>query len=1529
MDFDIQKNKGIIVSIIILLIISGITVTWIVNKDNSTIKRDGKVLARMRWHVEAERTWSQIKYSYQRDSCIKKGGTVTASDRCYYPADYYEILKRSLLNTVLYKDNITVLRNTPYYKYGTRGAYAGILTEESLFENVDDIEKFPESYITKWDPKDTRNYKLVFRVWDLKEQPLSDGNYTLCQYGSRNIKIDLKDECQELDHAEVKGDRIWFYFKNLRGEQSKDIILVDPISSPLGTYELEIYLNDLNDSRKYELGEIVEINVTSNCSTLVECQELCLDIDYFGYGINYSCNSEFLINITNFNNQDSPFNVTFDLNENKTEFLSIFTNVNLVELIFTFSGFSGELAREYDNFDDNSINTSRWNITQKDSNSKVTEEKGTMNLSLTANPQFVMVIYNFTKSYNFSFDVVDATDPNSDELRIIGFMNTSNMSNSESETTYGNYAHCRLTTATDIFNSGDKFEFLYNSSGMYWKKNGTDWDTSLVSCNSPDSSKVLESYPFFRLTNNVPTATDNMLVFDNLSVQTLDIKYMEIGDQDGIADWTIDKFNGNVNISRIEEIINEGCNCTNCTIIGTNCTLPIYFSSEIEGFIQLEISIGATYIPMSVNYNQTTVSDQEFSDGTRTKIFNETKEFNISITDTDDLEGFEFQIDGTCDGASCPENITIELIDGSTRAEYPSILNGTVMYIYTFTNGLQEENVTYLSAGTVTRQINYTLNHIANSKPENITLQFWGFDEDPNEFDFTEKFFNETYILSKTSDISYIWDDFSTGEISGHWADDGSGHTVVQDQYVTDSQTASAGAGGGSCCDDHHYTNAGSFYSDSFDISEYNEVTMRVVLTTSGQSYGVGCACTPSCSSSAGIGIKDKTTGVFTGFGVSSGGSGYDKTITIRKEGNYLKWFENGVYDSQLAIDLTHQYEVQVTLNPDTNVAGNIYIILTCGATGFIYPLNISGFVPQYLGSRQFNTTGLFLLDTVLLNNFTSNVTRARITTTKRNSGNGGETLYLSNDNVTWEEASSGSFHVFTSVGNQLFARLNITSTDADEPYLIEEYTVDVGMGSIDNLKVDIGNDGAYEWNMTGVLNSTNSPQNATIEKDDVFESIQDNCIDSTTGDALGDTCPDPIVFQSDSAGQLQFKLTEAKQRINTTLLNESSIKNWMEDNCVAGKCNVTFKINYTGGGNITIRDINVKFKGSKTVNITAHIGTEQFLRQVFWRYSKFNYSLPYTWTDDILWPITKMNQKNAQPYLQTVTIPIYNITGQAKDDPMIIGVSLSETNYCVDITASNTSIKGEGIKIKKTGMNLTIIPKNGSLGVWLWADLNWTGGWVSKRLLEGYWKLNGNDTDASENNRDSDTQGDPQTVTGQVNRAFEFDGEDDYINFTPINISTGLTYMAWIKKNETGINEILRNYNSLLRVTDDQLSLWTNVSAESCTTNYSLSNNKFYHVAATWNLTNCLIYLNGSMIYNTSYTETFDTEESKSYIARYNTTYFNGTIDEVRIYSKYLTGTEINEIYNNSVKGCEDPPRYFDPDITFESCCDSCTSCW
>lgn len=222
-------NKIITLTSVFILCVFGATqIMWQFDKDWTTLERDGEVIADSKWVVEAERSYINKNTWYRTNvmcpRIIKAGGYETAT-RCYYAPDTYELMSRSLLNTKITEENNVVTKAVPFYAYGSRGAYAGYVKETMVFSETEDITEFPKSYVIGWTPKDTRNYKLV---WRLEKLDTSDYQVNECSYTFGHVKIDLKDDCDKLDYVSIEKGKATFYFKPLRANQILDIDFVDP-----------------------------------------------------------------------------------------------------------------------------------------------------------------------------------------------------------------------------------------------------------------------------------------------------------------------------------------------------------------------------------------------------------------------------------------------------------------------------------------------------------------------------------------------------------------------------------------------------------------------------------------------------------------------------------------------------------------------------------------------------------------------------------------------------------------------------------------------------------------------------------------------------------------------------------------------------------------------------------------------------------------------------------------------------------------------------------------------------------------------------------------------------------------------------------------------------------------------------------------------------------------------------------------------------------------------------------------------------
>jgi len=199
-----------------------------------------------------------------------------------------------------------------------------------------------------------------------------------------------------------------------------------------------------------------------------------------------------------------------------------------------------------------------------------------------------------------------------------------------------------------------------------------------------------------------------------------------------------------------------------------------------------------------------------------------------------------------------------------------------------------------------------------------------------------------------------------------------------------------------------------------------------------------------------------------------------------------------------------------------------------------------------------------------------------------------------------------------------------------------------------------------------------------------------------------------------------------------------------------------------------------------------------------------------------------------------------------------------------------------------------------------------------------GYWAFDEGEGarafDASGNNNTGVLTNGPAWVEGKHGSALSFDGVDDYVNCPGGNLAlTGdLTISAWIKLNSTsGYHWIVsKNYakeytfgthNSELRFYHGDGSYYASDSL-----NAGLSSNNWYYVSVSRDTDQKKVkfYVNGKYISEWNYTNdiTSSTQMVKIGTRSDDYSWFDGFIDEVKIYNYARTAEQIMQDYNAGV---------------------------
>ncbi|MDQ3046360.1 MAG: FG-GAP-like repeat-containing protein [Bacteroidota bacterium] len=178
--------------------------------------------------------------------------------------------------------------------------------------------------------------------------------------------------------------------------------------------------------------------------------------------------------------------------------------------------------------------------------------------------------------------------------------------------------------------------------------------------------------------------------------------------------------------------------------------------------------------------------------------------------------------------------------------------------------------------------------------------------------------------------------------------------------------------------------------------------------------------------------------------------------------------------------------------------------------------------------------------------------------------------------------------------------------------------------------------------------------------------------------------------------------------------------------------------------------------------------------------------------------------------------------------------------------------------------------------------------------------------------------------AAGRKQTGVAFDGVNDYINLpseSTFDFTTNMTVEAWIKVNSFSVanQAVITKGNESWRITRAgttnalQFSIITSVFGfpleYSATGTRSVNDGEWHHVAATYNGSQVILYIDGTLDVYTSCTYNIDNNTFPVQIgsnAELSGLNFNGQIDEVRIWNVAQPNTTIKNNMNKSLVGSE-----------------------
>lgn len=209
---------------------------------------------------------------------------------------------------------------------------------------------------------------------------------------------------------------------------------------------------------------------------------------------------------------------------------------------------------------------------------------------------------------------------------------------------------------------------------------------------------------------------------------------------------------------------------------------------------------------------------------------------------------------------------------------------------------------------------------------------------------------------------------------------------------------------------------------------------------------------------------------------------------------------------------------------------------------------------------------------------------------------------------------------------------------------------------------------------------------------------------------------------------------------------------------------------------------------------------------------------------------------------------------------------------------------------------------------------------------LVGCWRFDeGTGTmayDSSGNNNTGTLFNGPQWIDGRLDKALSFDGVDDYVKVPysdVLNISNAITISTWFKIHSVtmpgpdfggDMGFISKDYAYMLgyQSFDDgtsNASAWLLFAGEPWTRLIGprLNIDTWYHETVTFDGSTTRLYLNGVEVANLTHTGTIYTSSNNFPLGfgnrfvlwnPYSASFFNGTIDEAKVYNRALSADEV-----------------------------------
>ena len=467
-------------------------------------------------------------------------------------------------------------------------------------------------------------------------------------------------------------------------------------------------------------------------------------------------------------------------------------------------------------------------------------------------------------------------------------------------------------------------------------------------------------------------------------------------------------------------------------------------------------------------------------------------------------------------------------------------------------------------------------------------------------------------------------------------------------------------------------------------------------------------------------------------------------------------------------------------------------------------------------------------------------------------------------------------------------------SEETEETSYLTDTIVRFDSNSTYNPVISVGESGTEDWNYSGMFNDTIEENTGDLS------SQASSFLSSCTQDTYG-FCSVPIELSSEWDGTVLIDNLNVNytKNINPVTLDHTLINAYLATQS-GSSVDVPLKFESTNGI-LQVDDIDCDYYGSMDdilINLSfpgGNISGEEFSSSydtLWFSIRHSNYSVSDAFDFLAFYP-ESFSDTWVAPYGQSSSSPFWSITPDAYENKFNVSLALAESlDSCVtNVTVSNTSDYSDGVVVNSS--NQTILRN--------------LFGYDFDVVYYGETFNDGTLTDMD----------DDDWVDGLFGNALEFDGSDDHVDIGDLGNLSEDSVSFWFKTDDTNqtVNAAMfssggngGNSPNTFQVSfvDGKIRFYGHNGTSSTEYVYMIDPvlaDTWYFVAIVNDGTNTKCYVDGSYVGQVMMgTHLFD--DVRVGVNRGDNTYFDGLVDDIRIYNNALSQSEITSIYNSYSQG-------------------------